>query len=174
MTTCAASQSPPALEPVVNHAFRYEASDIPPAITMGEFRSQRSGNRHRRGLHAWLRRLLSRGQVWAAARCKAPRPVVASPAQTIKGICDDDDHRASGRPGKDRGDAAPRGRDPAAPWAEEATRIAAPATSRPGGGRLQAASLNRRPRLMTLTPDHDLYIRGAATLVALMGGIRSR
>ena len=61
----------------------------------------------------------------------------------MKGTCDDDD-RASGRPGEDRGDAAPRGRDPAAPWAEEATPLTAPATSRPGDGRLQAGSLNRR------------------------------
>ena len=43
MTSCAASQSTPALEPVRNHAFRYEASDIRPAITIDEFRSQRSG-----------------------------------------------------------------------------------------------------------------------------------
>jgi hypothetical protein len=74
MTTCAASRSTPALEPVGNHEFRYEGSDIRPGITMGEFRSQRSGNRHRRGLHAWLSRLLSRGKGWAPAQCKAPCP----------------------------------------------------------------------------------------------------
>ena len=76
----------------------------------------------------------------------------------MKWTCDDDD-RASGRPGEDRGDAALRGRDPAAPWAEEATPLAAPATSRPGDGRLQAASLNRRPlwrhpRPRTLATHH--------------------
>jgi len=52
------------------------------------------------------------------------------------------------------------------PWAEEATPLAALATSRVGDDRLQAASINRGPRLMTLTPDADLYLRGAATLVA--------
>lgn len=78
MTTRAASQSAPALEPVRNYAFMYEAADIRPGITIGEFRSQRSGTRgHRRGLHAWLRRLLSRGQGWASARCEAPRRRVA-------------------------------------------------------------------------------------------------
>jgi hypothetical protein len=35
--------------------------------------------------------------------------------------------------------------DPAASWAEETTPLPAPATSRPGDGRLQSASLNRRP-----------------------------
>jgi len=52
------------------------------------------------------------------------------------------------------------------PWAEEATPLAALATSRVGDDRLQAAPINRGPRLMTLTPDADLYLRGAATLVA--------
>ena len=45
-----------------SHAFLYEASDIRPGTTIAEFRSQRSGNRRRRGVHAWLRRLLARGQ----------------------------------------------------------------------------------------------------------------
>jgi hypothetical protein len=62
MTTCDASHSTPALEPVGNYAFMYEASDIGPGITIGEYRSQRSGNRRRRRLHPWLRELLSRGQ----------------------------------------------------------------------------------------------------------------
>ena len=74
MTTRAASQSTPALEPVGKYAFMYEASDIRPGMTIGEFRSQRSGNRHRRGLHAWLRRLLSRERGWAFTRGKAPLP----------------------------------------------------------------------------------------------------
>ena len=69
------------------------------------------------------------------------------------------DDRASGRPGKDRGDAALRGGDPAAPSAEEATRLAAPATSRPGDGRLQAASLQPPARPMTLTTENDLARR---------------
>src|SRR5215208_4459180 len=63
----------------------------------------------------------------------------------MQGTCDDDDNRASGRPGRDRGDAALRGREPAAPWAEEATPLAAPAARRLGDGRLQVGSLNRRP-----------------------------
>jgi hypothetical protein len=61
MTTRAASHRTRALEPVGTYAFMYEASDIHPEMTIGEFRSQRSGNRHKRGLHARLRRLVSRG-----------------------------------------------------------------------------------------------------------------
>jgi hypothetical protein len=91
------------------------------------------------------------GSGGSSRECKGGHPrdlrpsalLVASPARTMKGPCDDND-RAAGRPGKDRRHAAPRGRDPAAPWAEEATPLAAPATSRPGDSRLQAASLNRR------------------------------
>ena len=88
MTTRTASQSPRALELVGNHAFIYEASDIRPGITIGEFRSQRSGNRHRRGLHAWLRRLLSREQGWASARCDSPRLT-----RCVAGAADDGDLR---------------------------------------------------------------------------------
>jgi hypothetical protein len=61
MTTRAASQNAPALGPVGRYAFMYEASDIRPGLTIDEFRSQRSGSRRRRGRHAWLKRLLSRG-----------------------------------------------------------------------------------------------------------------
>ena len=88
MTTRTASQSTGAPEPVGNHAFIYEASDIRPGITIGEFRSQRSGNRDRRGLYAWLRRLLSRGQGWASARCDAPRLT-----RCVAGATDDGDLR---------------------------------------------------------------------------------
>ena len=166
MTTCAASQSTPALEPVRNYAFMYEASDIRPGITIDEFRSQRSGSRHRRGLHA-----CSGG---SSRECKGGHPrdvrppalLVASPARTMKGTCDDDD-RASGRPGKDRGHAAPRGRDPAAPWAEEATPLAKPATSRPGDGRLQAASLNGR------SPWRHPRPRALAIITSCRGTARS-
>ena len=57
MTTRAASQSTTALGPVGPSAFVYEASDIPPGTTIDQFRSQRPGNRHRRGLRALLTRL---------------------------------------------------------------------------------------------------------------------
>ena len=88
MTTCAASHSTPALEPVGNYAFMYDASDIRPGITIGEYRSQRSGNRHRRGLHAWLSQLLSRLQGWASARWKAP-----CPTRSVAGANDEGDLR---------------------------------------------------------------------------------
>jgi hypothetical protein len=52
----ARSQAP---GPVVRSAFVYEAADIRPGMTINEYRSERAGNRHRRALHAWLRRLLS-------------------------------------------------------------------------------------------------------------------
>ena len=61
-TTCAAAHGAPALEPVGNYAFMYEASDICPGITIAEFRSLRSGNRRKRRPHVWLWELLSRGQ----------------------------------------------------------------------------------------------------------------
>lgn len=86
MTTRTASQSPRALELVGNYAFIYEASDIPPGITIGEFRSQRSENRHTRGLHAWVRRLLSRGQGGHPRDARPPALLVASPAQPMKGL----------------------------------------------------------------------------------------
>jgi hypothetical protein len=144
MTTCAASQSTPALEPVRNYAFMYEASDIRPGITIDDSARSDPGTATDVGS--------TPGSGGSSRECKGghsrdvrPRALlVASPARTMKGTCDDDD-RASGRPGKDRGHAAPRGRDPAAPWAEESTPPAVPATSRAGDGRLQAASLNRRP-----------------------------
>jgi hypothetical protein len=69
-----------------NFAFMYEASDVRPGITIGEFRSQRSGNRRRRGLRAWLRRLLSRGQGWASARRTAP-----CPTRSVAGANDEGD-----------------------------------------------------------------------------------
>ena len=45
--------------PVVRSAFVYEAADIRPGMTINEYRSERAGNRHKRELHGWLRRLLS-------------------------------------------------------------------------------------------------------------------
>jgi hypothetical protein len=66
MTTGAASQSTAALGPAGRYAFVYEASDIRPGMTIDQFRSERPGNRHRRGLHAWLTRLLWRGKFSAS------------------------------------------------------------------------------------------------------------
>ena len=66
-------------------AFVYEAADIHPGMTIDEYRSERAGNHHRRGLHAWLRRLGSRGQVCPTARSKGPALIGASPAQNDEG-----------------------------------------------------------------------------------------
>jgi hypothetical protein len=50
----------PAPRPVGPYAFMYEASDVPPGMTIDEFRSQRPGSRRRRARHAWHVPALSR------------------------------------------------------------------------------------------------------------------
>ena len=52
-TSCGTS-----ITPVGSYAFMYETSDIPPGITLGEFRSQRHAKRRRR-LRRFRRRPLS-------------------------------------------------------------------------------------------------------------------
>jgi hypothetical protein len=59
MTFLASTGRTPALARLGPHAFAYEACDIPPGMTIDEFRSQRFGNRDCTGPLALLRRLRS-------------------------------------------------------------------------------------------------------------------
>jgi hypothetical protein len=115
----------PAPGPVVRSAFVYEAADIRPGMAINEYRSERAGNRHRRGLHAWLRRLFSRGKCAQLPDLRSMPYLECRQAETMKGTAMTTTS-ASGGSGKDRGDAAPHGRHPAAPWDGQVTQPAAP------------------------------------------------